>query len=76
MFFVCFQWIGNLVTMSWWNDLWLKEGLSSLVMYLPLKDYYPEIEEVRNTILLKITKLIIKKVLILKKQEACTLLVH
>ncbi|KAG8184338.1 hypothetical protein JTE90_005356 [Oedothorax gibbosus] len=40
------QWIGNLVTMKWWDDLWLKEGLTSLVMYQRINDYVPEIEEV------------------------------
>ena len=28
------QWFGNLVTMKWWNDLWLNEGK---ILYLPYK---------------------------------------
>ncbi|GFS49299.1 endoplasmic reticulum aminopeptidase 2, partial [Nephila pilipes] len=43
---VVHQWFGNLVTMEWWDDLWLNEGMSTLIMYIPLKQYFPSINEV------------------------------
>lgn len=28
---VLHQWFGNLVTLSWWNELWLNEGITSFL---------------------------------------------
>ncbi|XP_041565825.1 aminopeptidase N [Drosophila elegans] len=37
------QWFGNLVTMKWWNDLWLKEGPSTYFAYLALDILQPDL---------------------------------
>lgn len=36
------QWFGNLVTMSWWNELWLNEGYATYVSWLAVDHLHPE----------------------------------
>ncbi|NTW61331.1 M1 family metallopeptidase [Candidatus Saccharibacteria bacterium] len=36
------QWFGNLVTMQWWNDLWLNESFASMVEYIAIDHIKPE----------------------------------
>lgn len=36
------QWFGNLVTMKWWDNLWLNESFASVMEYLAPAHLYPE----------------------------------
>ena len=36
------MWYGNLVTMAWWDDLWLNEAFASFMAARLMQDLYPE----------------------------------
>ena len=38
------MWFGNLVTLQWWDDLWLNEGFASYMEYKGVANYHPDWE--------------------------------
>ncbi len=42
------QWSGNLVTMEWWEDLWLNESFATYMAYKAMDHYFPDWKSIED----------------------------
>jgi len=50
---IAHHWFGNLVTMKWWNDLWLNESFATFMSYKMVDKMFPEWDTWSDFVLLR-----------------------
>ncbi|WP_393971134.1 M1 family metallopeptidase [Oxyplasma meridianum] len=53
------QWFGDLVTMKWWNDLWLNESFATFMSYKAVEDIKPEWHPINDLVKMRTSQALI-----------------